>query len=226
MSCRTSRAILRTAAVIAICSACSAPAARPAASIRHSSVPATSAAATTTTSPSSPATGADTPSSSPGAVTRPAGPAPTEAAAPTHAAPARTTAVPAPTKTTRAFKNSDVNLAAVFSPAQNDGEGRFLISITVSIGIPIPLLTNYPSVTVCAAGAPTVTFAYAGADGVWHTVTITGGVAGDCVGVGQYKTLAPQPADDENSSGTTLQTKLLSVSLRMTGPNGAWTATS
>lgn len=90
--------------------------------------------------------------------------------------------------------------------------------------IGIPVSGSLPPVTVCAAGAPTATFEYLGTDGVWHTVTKTGAVAGDCFGVGQFKVLLIP--DTEAGSGTTLQTKLLSVSLRFTGPNGAWTATS
>lgn len=59
----------------------------------------------------------------------------------------------------------------------------------------------------------------------WHPKTITGSGYSGCINVGGATTFDTALVDEEKGYGSSLQVKILSASLRLTGPNGPWTAT-
>lgn len=216
-------AAIVAAALVTMCAACAAPAtSRTAATARH----AADAASPTAASPSP--DGSLTPSPSPTG-------AGTATAAPQSLAPARTSTGKAPTsqQTTapavhttppRPFSDSFVGVWANVGHIQSLGANQFTVPIIVGISFPTRLGVTYAPATVCADGAPTVTLEYLGTDNAWHTKALTGSAYSGCVNVGQTTALSPDMVDDEMGYGSSLQVKILSVSLRLTGPNGAWTA--
>jgi hypothetical protein len=90
--------------------------------------------------------------------------------------------------------------------------------------IPINYGIDNPSTqTVCADGAPTITFEYLDSSDAWATATLTGTASTKCA-----------PADNETFIGTAFaietaynddyQAKIISITWELTGPDGAWQA--
>lgn len=218
-------------AVLAMaCAACSAPAAGPGAAAAKRSPAAAGPSASASSSPddsvsASPSATAAT--ASPSATARPAPQASTNAPAPAKAPVTHTTTAPALTKTYRPYSNSEVHLVASMLDLQQSGlsPSQFIFSIAVYFSIPSSLDANQQPATVCAAGAPSVTWEYVGLDSAWHTVTEAGDVSGVCINVGGATVLQPEMIGEGTGSGPDFQVKIVSVSLPMTGPDGAWTAT-
>lgn len=105
------------------------------------------------------------------------------------------------------------------------GPNHFSFPIFVGISFPTRLGVTYAPATVCADGGPTVTLEYLGTDDAWHTKSITSSAYSGCIHVGETTTFGTAMVDEEMGYGSSLQVKILNVSLRLTGPNGPWTAT-
>ena len=135
-----------------------------------------------------------------------------------------TTAAPAHSTSPRPFSDSFIGLRASVGHIQTIAPNQFNFSIIVGISFPTQVGVTYAPATVCADGGPTVTVEYLGTDDAWHTKTLTGSGYSGCINVGGTTTFNTAMVDEEMGYGSSLQVKILSASLRLTGPTGAWTA--
>lgn len=225
-------AVTVTVAAVTLCAACTSPAASPtAATARHTATEGGSPMSTAlppgaNRSPSPNLSAGPTGiATSPSIAAKPAAQKSTGNPAPAPTGANHTTAAPVHTTSPRPFSDSYINLWANVGHIQTSGPNKFTFSIFVGIGFPTQLGVTYAPATVCADGSPTVALEYLGTDDTWHIETLTGSGYSGCINVGGATTFNTALVDEEMGYGASLQVKILSASMRLTGPNGPWTAT-
>lgn len=209
------------ALALGACAACSGPGSTTttasAANSASTVVASRSADVTDSTTSSAPATSSPAPSRSPSVAATPRQPS----ARATTAKPVTTrTTHPVVVTTTAPFAKSAVGLiAGVLSlPQYGPDPDSFLVAISYSFD-------NGSTAKVCSLAPPTITYEYLDSSRSWQTATVTGISSNTCSSPRTLGTPESALAGPWIGPDTHFQAKVISISWRLTGPDGAWTAT-